>query len=180
MPEHEAIGNNRMSDENQTPAEGAAEQAAPQFAIQRVYTKDISFETPNSPAIFQKDWKPEIKLDLDTRSAKLADDTFEVVLALTVTATVEGQTAFLAEVQQAGIFTIGNLPEAQLAHTIGAFCPTTLFPYAREAVSSLVSRGSFPQINLAPVNFEALFASYVQQKAAEAQAAQAPASTETH
>lgn len=166
-----------MSDENQNAEQANAQEAAPQFAIQRVYTKDISFETPNSPAIFQAEWKPELKLDLDTRSAKVADDTYEVVLALTVTATVEGKTAFLAEVQQAGIFTIGNMPEAQLAHTIGAFCPSTLFPYAREAVASLVSRGSFPQINLAPVNFEALFASYVQQKNAEAQA---QASTETH
>jgi preprotein translocase subunit SecB len=171
-----------MADENQTSAEGSTEQqAAPQFAIQRVYTKDISFETPNSPAIFQKDWKPELKLDLDTRSTKLSDNTYEVILALTVTATVDGQTAFLAEVQQAGIFTIGNLPEAQLAHTIGAFCPTTLFPYARESVANLVNRGSFPQINLAPVNFEALFASFIQQKAKEAEAAtQAPASSETH
>ncbi len=167
-----------MSDENQKPA-GETAQAEPQFAIQRVYTKDVSFETPNSPAIFQKEWKPEIKLDLDTRSNKLADNTFEVVLAVTVTATVEGQTAFLAEVQQAGIFTIGNLPEAQLAHTIGAFCPTTLFPYARETVASLVNRGSFPQFNLSPVNFEALFASYVQQRAAEAKVS-APESTETH
>lgn len=169
-----------MSDEVQNSPEGTAEQTPPQFAIQRVYTKDISFETPNSPEIFQKEWKPEVKLDLDTRSAKLADDTYEVILALTVTAEVEGKTAFLAEVQQAGIFTIGNLPEAQLAHTIGAFCPSTLFPYAREAVSSLVNRGSFPQLNLAPVNFEALFASYVQQRQAEQQAAEAPASTETH
>lgn len=169
-----------MADEIQNGTEGTTEQAAaPQFAIQRVYTKDLSFETPNSPAIFQKEWKPELKLDLDTRSNKISDDTYEVVLALTVTATVEGQTAFLAEVQQAGIFTIGNLAEAQLAHTIGAFCPTTLFPYAREAVASLVNRGSFPQINLAPVNFEALFASYVQQKAAEVQASQ-QASAETH
>lgn len=169
-----------MADENPTNTEGATEQKqeAPQFAIQRVYTKDISFETPNSPAIFQKEWKPELQLDLDTRSAKLSDDTYEVILALTVTATVEGQTAFLAEVQQAGVFTIGNLPEAQLAHTIGAFCPTTLFPYARESVANLVNRGSFPQINLAPVNFDALFASYVQK--AKEKAAQAPASAETH
>ncbi len=170
-----------MSDENQNNAEAApatTEQAGPQFAIQRIYTKDISFETPNSPEIFQKDWKPEIQLDLDTKSNKLGEDTYEVVLSVTVTATVEGQTAFLAEVQQAGIFTIGNLPEAQLAHTIGAYCPTTLFPYARESVANLVNRGSFPQINLAPVNFEALFASYVQQRAAQAE--QAPASTETH
>lgn len=170
-----------MADENQATAENTnAQQDAPQFAIQRVYTKDVSFETPNSPAIFQKEWKPELKLDLDTRSAKLSDDTYEVVLSLTVTAIVEGQTAFLAEVQQAGIFTIGKVKEAQLAHTIGAFCPGTLFPYAREAVASLVSRGSFPQVNLAPVNFDALFASYVQQKAKENAAQQAPASEETH
>jgi preprotein translocase subunit SecB len=169
-----------MSEENQVAAtNGSTEESGPQFAIQRVYTKDLSFETPNSPEIFQKEWKPEIKLDLDTRSNKLADNTYEVVLAVTVTATVEGQVAFLAEVQQAGIFSIGNLPEAQLAHTIGAFCPTTLFPYAREAVASLVNKGSFPQFNLAPVNFEALFASYVQQRAAEAQT-NAPESTETH
>ncbi len=169
-----------MSDENQNEV-AQEEQAEPQFAIQRIYTKDVSFETPNSPAVFQTDWKPEIKLDIDTRSNKLADNTFEVVLAVTVTATVEGQTAFLAEVQQAGIFTIGNLPEPQLAHTIGAFCPTTLFPYARETIASLVNRGSFPQFNLSPVNFEALFASYVQQRNAEAQAqASAPESTETH
>ena len=170
-----------MSDENQNEVAEAAQeaQAEPQFAIQRIYTKDVSFETPNSPAIFQSDWKPEIKLDLDTRSNKLAENTFEVVLAVTVTATVDGQTAFLAEVQQAGIFTIGNLPEAQLAHTIGAFCPATLFPYARETIASLVNRGSFPQFNLSPVNFEALFASYVQQRAAEAQA-NVPESTETH
>ena len=167
-----------MSDENQIDEATNEEQAGPQFAIQRIYTKDVSFETPNSPAIFQKDWQPEIKLDLDTRSNKLADNTYEVVLAVTVTAIVEGQTAFLAEVQQAGIFTIGNLPEAALAHTIGSFCPTTLFPYARESVASLVNRGSFPQLNLAPVNFEALFASYVKQRAAEAEGA--PEGTETH
>lgn len=165
-----------MSDENNTQSNEAEQ---PQFAIQRIFTKDVSFETPNSPAIFQKEWKPEIKLDLDTRSNKLGDDTYEVMLAVTVTATVEGQTAFLAEVQQAGIFTIGNLPEAQLAHTIGAFCPATLFPYARETVASLVNRGSFPQLNLSPVNFEALFASYVQQRNAELKA-NAPESAETH
>lgn len=146
----------------------AAEQQAPQFNIQRIYTKDISFETPNSPAIFQKDWTPEVKLDIDTRSNKLADDVYEVVLALTVTTTVGEETAFLAEVQQAGIFTIGNMPDPQLAHTLGSFAPNILFPYAREAVSNLVNRGTFPPLNLAPVNFDALFAQYVQQRAAAA------------
>lgn len=163
-----------MSDEIQNPEANTAQE--PQFAIQRVYMKDVSFETPNSPAIFQKEWKPEVQLDLDTKSAKLADNTYEVILSLTVTVKVEEQTAFLAEVKQAGIFSIGNMPEAQLAHTIGAFCPNTLFPYARESIASLVNRGSFPQLNLAPVNFDALFASYVKKRAEAA----APASSETH
>lgn len=153
------------------------EQQAPQFNIQRVYTKDVSFETPNSPAVFQKEWSPEVKLDLDTRSAKLADDVYEVVLSLTVTAQNGGETAFLCEVQQAGIFSISGLTEPQLAHSLGAYCPNILFPYAREAVGSLVGRGTFPQLNLAPVNFDALFAQYVQQRQA---AATAPAAEEAN
>ncbi|UJF22292.1 protein-export chaperone SecB [Shewanella sp. OMA3-2] len=149
------------------------EAVAPQFNIQRVYTKDLSFETPNSPAVFQKEWNPEVKLDLDTRSAKLSDDTYEVVLSLTVTAKNGDETAFLCEVQQAGIFSIVGLTEPQLAHSLGAYCPNVLFPYARETVSGLVARGTFPQLNLAPVNFDALFAQYVQQR--QAAAAEAPA-----
>lgn len=155
----------------------AASTEAPQveFAIQRIYTKDISFETPNSPQIFQQEWKPEVKVDLDTSSNKLADNVFEVVLTLTVTAKVADKTAFLCEVHQGGIFTLGNMPEPQLAHAINAYCPNILFPYARETVSNLVNRGSFPQINLAPVNFDALFANYVQQQAEQQKAAQADA-----
>ncbi len=169
-----------MADETQVNQDNAAQATAPQFAIQRIYIKDVSFETPNSPAIFQTEWQPEIKLDLDTRSNKLADNTYEVILAVTVTATVGDKTAFLCEVQQAGIFTIGNMEEAQIAHMIGAFCPSTLFPYAREAISSLVNRGSFPQLNLAPVNFDALFAQYVQQRAAQQAQAEAAQSGEKH
>lgn len=144
----------------------AAEQADQglQFAIQRIFVKDISFEAPNAPAIFRKEWKPEVKLDLDTRSEKIDDNTFQVVLSLTVTTTVGEETAFLCEVQQAGIFSIGELEEMQMAHMLAAFCPNILFPYAREAVSSLVNRGTFPQLNLAPVNFDALFAQYLQQR----------------
>jgi preprotein translocase subunit SecB len=155
----------------------AASTEAPQveFAIQRIYTKDISFETPNSPQVFQQEWKPEVKVDLDTTSNKLADNVFEVVLTLTVTAKVADKTAFLCEVHQGGIFTLGNMPEPQLAHAINAYCPNILFPYARETVSNLVNRGSFPQINLAPVNFDALFANYVQQQAEQQKAAQADA-----
>ncbi|WP_341502349.1 protein-export chaperone SecB [Gallaecimonas sp. GXIMD4217] len=154
-------------------AQATEAQDAPQFHIQRIYAKDISFETPNSPTIFQKEWKPEVKLDLDTRSNKLSDDVYEVVLNLTVTTKVGEDVAFLCEVQQAGIFTVANMPEPQLAHTLGAFCPNVLFPYARETISNLVNRGTFPALNLAPVNFDALFAQYVQQRAAAAEGAQA-------
>ncbi|PSJ44426.1 protein-export chaperone SecB [Zobellella endophytica] len=146
-------------------ANGANEQAQQQveFQIQRVYVKDISFETPGTPLVFQKEWKPDVKLDLDTKSARLGDNVFEVVLTLTVTCKLgEDDVAFLCEVQQAGVFTIGNMAEPQLAHCLGSFCPNILFPYARETVASLVSKGSFPQLNLAPVNFDALFAAHVQ------------------
>lgn len=156
-----------MSEVNES-AVANNEQQDPSFNIQRIYTKDISFETPNSPAIFQKEWKPEVKLDLDTRSNKLTDDVYEVVLSLTVTAKLGEETAFLAEVQQAGIFSISGLEENQMAHSVGSYCPNILFPYAREAIASLVSRGTFPQLNLAPVNFDALFAQYVQARQEEA------------
>ncbi len=134
------------------------------FQIQRVYTKDVSFEAPNAPQVFQKEWEPEVKLDLDTASSQLADGIFEVVLRVTVTATVGEDTAFLCEVQQAGIFTIAGIEGTQMAHCLGAYCPNILFPYARECVSGLVSRGTFPQLNLAPVNFDALFMSYLQEQ----------------
>lgn len=137
------------------------------FHIQRIYTKDISFEAPNSPRIFQKNWEPEVKLDLDTASNKLAEDIYEVVLRVTVTATLENDTAFLCELQQAGIFTVSGIDEQQLAHCLGSYCPNILFPYARECVTSLVSRGTFPQLNLAPVNFDALFMNYLQQQSGE-------------
>ena len=160
-----------MADENNT-LDAAAQAAAapgPQFAIQRIYTKDISFETPNSPEIFKKEWKPEVQLDLDTRSTKIDEDLYEVVLSVTVTAKVGEETAFLCEVQQAGIFTIGEMPEPNKAHMMGSFCPNTLFPYARETISNLVNRGTFPALNLAPVNFDAIFAAYLQKRAQQAQ-----------
>ena len=106
-----------MAEQNQA----AEQEAAPQFSIQRIYVKDISFETPNSPTIFTKEWKPDVKLDLDNRSVKIEEGVYEVTLSLTVTAKIEDQTAFLCEVQQAGIFVIGNMPDAQMAHMLGAF-----------------------------------------------------------
>lgn len=134
------------------------------FQIQRIYTKDISFEAPNAPQVFQKEWQPEVKLDLDTSSNTLAENVYEVILRVTVTATMEEETAFLCEVQQAGIFTVEGIEGTQLAHCLGAYCPNVLFPYARECITNLVGRGTFPQLNLAPVNFDALFMNYLQQQ----------------
>jgi preprotein translocase subunit SecB len=161
-----------MADENQTTNEEAAgvqAQQTAQFNIQRIYTKDISFESPNAPAVFTKEWKPEIKLDIDTSTNKLDENVFEVILSVTVTAMLGEETAFLCEVQQAGIFAIGDMPDQNKAHTLGSFCPNMLFPYARETISNLVNRGTFPPLNLAPVNFDAIFAAYVQKRAQQAQ-----------
>lgn len=159
-----------MADDNQATngAEQQTQQGA-QFHIQRIYVKDISFESPNAPSIFSKEWKPEIKLDLDTTTNKLDANNFEVILSCTVTASLGEETAFLCEVQQAGIFTIGEMPDQNKAHMLGSFCPNLLFPYAREAISNLVNRGTFPPLNLAPVNFDAIFAAYLQKRAAQQQ-----------
>ena len=139
-----------MSEENQAPAQ--------QVNLQKIYIKDVSFETPNSPQIFTKDWEPDVGIDLSTNGQPIGENLFECVLSITVTAKSAGDTAFLAEVHQAGIFEISGFPEEQLSPILGVFCPTTLFPYAREAISELISKGGFPQLLLAPVNFEAVYA----------------------
>lgn len=139
-------------------AEQNAEADQKNFGIQKIYVKDMSFETPNTPAVFTMDWKPEINLELNTQSNKIAEGIHEVTLSLTVTAKLGDSTAYLAEVQQAGVFSMQGFPEAELAPMLGAFCPGTLYPYARETVSDLVARGGFPQLVLAPINFDALFA----------------------
>ncbi len=141
----------------------------PQFALQRIYIKDLSFESPKAPEIFKAQWQPEVKLDLNTTNTALEDGMYEVVLSLTATVSNGEETAFVAEVHQAGIFLARNLPEADLHRTLGAFCPNLLFPYAREAIDNLVTRGSFPALMLAPVNFDALYLQAQQQAAQQTQ-----------
>lgn len=151
---------------------GAATEEAegPQFSLQRIYVRDLSFEAPKSPAIFRQQWEPGVALDLNTRQKQLDGDFHEVVLTLSVTVKNGEEVAFIAEVQQAGIFMIKGLDAGAMSHTLGAFCPNILFPYAREALDSLVTRGSFPALMLAPVNFDALYAQELQrmQEAGEA------------
>ncbi|WP_346797000.1 protein-export chaperone SecB [Halomonas sp. Bachu 37] len=161
--------------EDTTPNAGAqaAEGEKPQlkFSLQRIYVKDISFESPNSPSVFQKAFKPKVNLDLNTSSQQVEENLYEVVVKVTaqVTDNESGVTSFLAEIEQAGLFRISGIEGAQLDQTLGAFCPNLLFPYARECVDNLVNRGGFPPLMLAPVNFEAM---YAQRKQREAQAQQ--------
>jgi preprotein translocase subunit SecB len=136
------------------------------FDIQKIYLKDVSFESPNAPATFQIQWKPETSLQVGAQHTKLGEDVYEVVLNLTATVKVEEQTAFLIEIQQSGIFTLAGFEEGAMGHLLGAYCPNLLFPYAREAISDLTTKGGFPPLLLAPINFDALYAQNQQQSAA--------------
>ncbi|SDT89606.1 protein-export chaperone SecB [Halopseudomonas salegens] len=168
-----------MAEQNQNnqASNGAqSDQPQVQFSMQRIYVKDISFESPKAPEVFQTQWNPQVNLDLNTRHNKLQEGIYEVVLSLSATVTNgENDTTFIAEVQQAGIFAINGLDEAGLRHTLGAFCPNILFPYAREAIDNLVLRGSFPPLMLSPVNFDALHAQAEERRAAEAAGESQPA-----
>jgi preprotein translocase subunit SecB len=127
------------------------------FGIQRIYVKDLSYEAPNSPQIFKETWAPKVEIDLQTKSARLEDGVYEVVLTVTTTVKVNDKAAFVAEVHQAGIFTIRNFPDDQIQHLLGSFCPNIIFPYARESITDLVTRGGFPQLYLSPINFDAVY-----------------------
>ncbi len=160
-----------MSEQDNTQQQAAQEQPQTQFAMQRVYIKDLSFEAPKSPEIFREQLQPNIDLNLGTNFRQLEGDFFEVVLSVTVTAKNDEGVAFIAEVQQAGIFLLSGFDEAALGHTLGAYCPGLLFPYAREALDGMVVRGTFPALMLAPVNFEALYAQEMERQREQAGAA---------
>lgn len=161
-----------MGDSKQTTSSSAAEER--HFIIEKIYTKDISFETPNSPQIFSVgEWSPEINLQLSNKGVKLREGVHEVTLTITVTAKLKETTAYLVEVQQAGIFNMQGVGEQELAAIIGSYCPTILFPYARVVISDLVINGGFPQLVLNPVNFDALYAQHLKEmKDKEARRAQ--------
>lgn len=140
------------------------------FQLQRIYTKDVSFEVPGAPEVFLQSWQPKVNLQLNTHTQRVGDSTtdYEVVLELTVTASNEDKVVYLVEIQQAGIFSVVGFEGEELEQLLGAYCPNLLFPYAREAVSDLVSRGTFPQLLLQPINFDALYQQAKQQQAEEA------------
>ncbi len=142
------------------------QQPEQQFAIQKIYVRDVSFESPNAPAVFTGEWKPEVNLDLNTQADPLEAGVFHVDLALTVNVRNADKTAFLVEVHQCGIFNLAGFDDQQMGHMLGAYCPNILFPYAREAISDLVTKGGFPPLLLAPVNFDALYAQHLAQQQA--------------
>ncbi|QLB13827.1 protein translocase subunit secB [Bisgaardia hudsonensis] len=162
-----------MSEKNEqnvaTESEDSGTQAT--LEIQRIYVKDISFEAPNLPHIFQQEWKPQLKFDLNTEATQLSEDLYEVCLNISTETTLEdsGDVAFICEVKQAGVFTISGLDDMQMAHCLTSQCPNMLFPYARELIANLVNRGTFPALNLSPVNFDALFLDYLQRQQDQAE-----------
>lgn len=166
--------------EEETGAAAQTEETKQQFAMQRIYAKDLSFESPSSPAVFQKQWQPKISVDLNTKSDKIDDQgNYEVVLTVTITAKLEDQTAFLIEVQQAGIFFITGIEGDNLRRVLATAAPTILFPYARENIDAVCVKGGFPAVMLAPVNFDSLFQQAVAQAQTQAASAEG-AETATH
>ena len=162
-----------MAEQDQATGATGQDPNTPLLVLQKMYIKDCSFEAPNSPGVFQGKWEPQIVLNLNTTTSKLAPDTQEIVLAITLEAKIGESTAFLIELEQAGIFTIRNFPADQLKPLIAKRCPSMLYPYVRETVSDLVTKGGFPQLLLQPMDFDELYSkANVEQQAGQTAAAE--------
>lgn len=155
-----------MSDQTPTPA------STPVFQIQRVYLKEASLEQPNSPAILLEQEQPNVEIQLGVEAAPVADGIFEVGVTATVHTKIKDKTVFLAEVKQAGIFEIRNLPQEQIAQVMGIACPQIIYPYLRGNVADMIQRAGFPPVHLTEINFQAMYEQQQAQK--EQQAAGTP------
>ncbi|NUS37475.1 MAG: protein-export chaperone SecB [Lysobacter sp.] len=144
---------------------GAEQAAGPAFTVEKVYIKDVSFEAPGTPQVFNEAGQPQLQMNLNQRVQRLNETAFEVVLGVTLTCTVADKTAYLAEVQQAGVFGLTGFDDQTLDAMLGTHCPNVLYPYARQAVSDLISAGGFPPFLLQPINFDALYAEGLRQRA---------------
>ena len=140
------------------------QQNQPSFQIEKVYVKDLSLEIPNAPQVFLQQAQPQLEVQINTEGNQFAEGYFEVSVSATVTARTGERTLFLAEAVQAGIFSVRNVPAEELDALLGIGCPTVLFPYLREAISDLITRGGFPPVLLAPVSFEAIYLQRLQQQ----------------
>lgn len=136
-------------------------QATRQVALQKIYIRDASIEVPDGPRVFTQDYKPDVNVDLNTRIESLSEETHQVVVMVTVTAKQNERTAYIVEVQQAGVFRVEGFGAGdELNHVLGAYCPSVLFPYVRESVGDMVQRAGFPHFLLQPVNFDRLYAEH--------------------
>ncbi len=150
-----------MADENVNQDENEK-----RISISKVYLKDFSFESPQAPAVFRgSEWKPQTNLNLRSAHNDIEENLHEVVLTLTVDAKDGDTTLFLVEIQQAGIFEVAGYEQEELSAIVGSFCPNILFPYAREAIASVIQKGGFPEFVLQPINFDALYMQSRQQAA---------------
>lgn len=135
-----------------------SEELQPVFSIERLYVKDLSLEVPNAPQIFLENGEPEVDMRVSTASTKLEEGYYAVDVTITVTAKLNAErTMFLNEVTQSGIFRLENIPEEDVKLLLGVACPNILYPYAREAISSTITRAGFPPVLLAPINFEVMY-----------------------
>ena len=135
----------------------------PQFSIQRIYLKDLSFETPQGPTAFKKKWQPKVSQDLNTKTSPVEDGIFEVALRVTINIKDGDDTIYIVEAEQAGLFNIKGFSDEQLPQVLNTTCPGILFPYLRETLDTVVTKGTFPALLLPPINFDALFANAVKQ-----------------
>ena len=155
---------------DQTAPQAAGADAAPQaqFTVEKIYVKDVSFEAPNAPHIFNEQGQPQLQMNLNQKVAKLNDTLFEVVLGITLTCTLADKTVYLVEVEQAGIFGLAGFDERTLDMMLGTYCPNVLFPYVRQSISELITTGGFPPFYLQPINFEGLYAEGLRRRAEQA------------
>jgi preprotein translocase subunit SecB len=142
-----------------------AAKSGSEFAIHRIYLKDLSYEAPNTPEQFKIEGEPVVDFELSTKHKHLATDIYEVVIKVSVTVKNKDKVAFLVELHQAGIFTLKQFPEERLQYMLGGYCPGLLFPYARALVSELVTHGTFPSFYLPPVNFDVIYQQNLQKQA---------------
>ena len=147
-----------MTDSSPTGPPASSTPVRTDLGIDRIYLRDLSFESPRAPGVFASEWRPQFRVELDTRANPLEDGRFEVVLTLTLEAASGESTLFVVELQQAGIFRLEGMDEERRREALGVACPDALFPYARETVDTLLVKGTFPPFMLAPVSFETLYA----------------------
>lgn len=153
-----------MSNEANHTDENQAQQSEQQFVIQKIYIKDVSFESPNLPELFNVEYKPQVKMEMNSKSRSLGNDHFEVVMKINLSAELEGKVAFLTEVEQAGLFLIKGFNDEQLQQLLGAAAPEALYPFVREIIASLIGKTGLPAIQLAPINFMGLYMERLQQE----------------